>query len=693
MGKQSASPCETLAEQYQALLEVSEAIAVHRDLPSLFHDLVQRLHHVVNFEYMRLLLHDPERDVMRLHTLETPEQKCDALGCQELPVDESPGGWVWQHQQPLLVSDVEKETRFPRVTEVMRQQGVKSYCVVPLTTAQRRLGALGFGSLQEATYDGSDLEFLQQVAKQVAVAMDNALNSQSVQSHQQDLARERDHLRLLLEVTNAVVSRLDLRDVFAATTASLRRVIPHVLASLYLYDPENEVVRRHALVESSSGKGLLKEGLVGPVDSTPAGPAIRTGKPALFDDGDLKRLQSDVGRLLLAEGVKSGCCVPLKSHNRLLGSLNIASLRPGAFSQDDVDLLSQVANQIAIAVENALAYRQIEELKDKLNKEKLYLEDEIRTEYNFEEIIGESAALKRILKQVETVAPTDSTVLIQGETGTGKELIARAIHSLSKRRERTFVRINCAAIPTGLLESELFGHERGAFTGAIAQKVGRFELAHGGTLFLDEVGDVPLELQSKLLRVLQEQEFERLGSNRTIRVDVRLVAATNRDLAQMVTDKQFRSDLYYRFNVFPITAPSLRARPEDIPLLVRYFAQKYARLMSKRIETIPAGAMTALAKYHWPGNIRELENLIERSVILSQGPDLHVPLGELKAPTAAALNGAATLEAAEREHIQRVLRETKWVIGGPSGAATRLGMKRTTLQSKIRKLGISRDQR
>ena len=692
MSKQSVSPCETLAEQYQALLEVSEAIAVHRDLPSLFHDLVERLHHVVNFEYMRLLLHDPERDVMRLHTLETPNQSCDALGCQELPVAESPGGWVWQHQQPLLVSDVEKETRFPRVTEVMRQQGVKSYCVVPLTTAQRRLGALGFGSLQEATYDGSDLEFLQQVAKQVAVAVDNTLNSQSVQSHQQDLARERDRLRLLLEVNNAVVSRLDLRDVFAATAASLRRVIPHVLASLYLYDPDNEVVSRHAL-DSPGGKGLLQEGFVGPIDSTPAGPAIRTGKPALFDEDDLKRLQSDVGRLLLEEGVKSGCCVPLKSHNRLLGTLNIASLHSGAFSQDDVDLLSQVANQIAIAVENALAYRQIEELKDKLNKEKLYLEDEIRTEYNFEEIIGESAALKRILKQVETVAPTDSTVLIQGETGTGKELIARAIHNLSKRRERTFVKMNCAAIPTGLLESELFGHERGAFTGAIAQKVGRFELAHGGTLFLDEVGDVPLELQSKLLRVLQEQEFERLGSNRTIRVDVRLVAATNQDLAQMVTDKLFRSDLYYRLNVFPITAPPLRERPEDIPLLVRYFAQKYARLMNKQIETIPAGAMTALAKYHWPGNIRELENLIERSVILSQGPDLHAPLGELKVPATPAHNGAATLEAAEREHIQRVLRETNWVIGGPSGAATRLGMKRTTLQSKIRKLGISRDQR
>ncbi len=688
MDRHSVSPCETLAEQYQALLEVSEAIAVHRDLSELFRDLAKRLHRVVLFDHMRLLLYDPERHTMRLHVLETP-QASELPPCSELPVDESPGGWVWQSQQPLVIPRVEDETRFPKVTPCMRELGVRSFCAVPLTTAQRRLGALGFGSLQEAAYGDADLDLLQQVAKQVAVAVDNALNDESAQSAQRQLAHERDRLRLLLEVNNAVVSRLDLRDVFAATTASLRRVVPHALASLYLYDPDKEVVSRHAL-DSPSGKGLLHEGFVGPIDSTPAGPAIRTGKPALFDEDDLKRLQSDVAGLLLAEGVKSGCCVPLKSHNRLLGTLNIASLHPGAFSQDEVDLLAQVANQIAIAVENALAFREIDDLKKKLAEEKLYLEDEIRTEYNFEEIIGESAALKRILKQVETVAPTDSTALIQGETGTGKELIARAIHNLSKRRERTFVKMNCAAIPTGLLESELFGHERGAFTGAIAQKVGRFELAHQGTLFLDEVGDIPLELQSKLLRVLQEQEFERLGSNRTIRVDVRLVAATNRDLARMVADKQFRSDLYYRFNVFPIVSPPLRDRPEDIPVLVRYFAQKHARRMNKRIETIPAEAMATLSKYHWPGNIRELENLIERSVILSHGPDLHVPLGELKAPATAAPNGGATLEVAEREHILRVLRETNWVIGGLSGAAARLGMKRTTLQSKMRKLRIAR---
>ncbi len=679
---------DALAQQYRTLLEVAEAISVHRDLHKLFHDLAQRLPRVVHVNFVGLSLHDPERNVMRLHTVQA-NVPADLVGGHESPVEDSPDGLVWQTQQPLLILDLDEERRWPKTTRLMREDGTNSICFVPLTTAARRLGAIGFGSLQKGAYGEMDVEFLQQVARQVAVAVDSALNHQRVQCYQQELARERDRLRLLLEVNNAVVSRLDLRDVFKATTASLRRVIPHELASLYLYDPDNEVFCRHALY-NPSGKGLLKEGLVGPVDSTPAGPAFRTGKPSLFDEDDLKRLQSDIARLLLAEGVKSGCCVPLKSHNRLLGTLNIASLRPSAFSQDDVDLLIQVANQIAIAVENALAYREIAELKDKLNKEKLYLEEEIRTEYNFEEIIGESAALKRILKQVETVAPTDSTVLIQGETGTGKELIARAIHNLSKRRERTFVKMNCAAIPTGLLESELFGHERGAFTGAIAQKVGRFELAHQGTLFLDEVGDIPLELQSKLLRVLQEQEFERLGSTKTIKVNVRLVAATNQDLSQMVADKQFRSDLYYRLNVFPITVPPLRERPEDIPLLVRYFAQRYARLMNKRIETIPAETMTTLSRYHWPGNIRELENLIERSVILSQGPNLLVPLGELKASATAAPDGAATLEAAERKHILHALREANWVIGGPSGAAARLGMKRTTLQSKIRKLGISR---
>jgi formate hydrogenlyase transcriptional activator len=392
-----------------------------------------------------------------------------------------------------------------------------------------------------------------------------------------------------------------------------------------------------------------------------------------------------------SQGLKSGCAVPLILHGRALGTLSVVSRKEDAFTDDDKALLSRIGAQVALATANSMAYQEISLLRDKLAKEKLYLQEEIQTAYNFEEIIGDSRALKLVLKEVQTVAATDSTVLILGETGSGKELVARALHNHSNRRERTFVKLNCAAIPTGLLESELFGHEKGAFTGAITTKIGRFELADRGTLFLDEVGEVPLELQVKLLRVLQEQEFERLGSTRTIRVNVRILAATNRDLDYMVEEQKFRSDLYYRLKVFPITVPSLRDRPEDIPLLVRHFAQKFAQRMKKRIETIPSEAMNALQAYHWPGNVRELENFIERSVILTPGPDLVVSLDELKHAPGHTMNSKpTTLEQAERDHIMRALRAAKWIIGGPIGAAAKLGMKRTTLQSKMQKLGITR---
>jgi formate hydrogenlyase transcriptional activator len=394
------------------------------------------------------------------------------------------------------------------------------------------------------------------------------------------------------------------------------------------------------------------------------------------------------------------CCVPLVTKGRAFGTLNLASRRLDAFTEGDAELLNRVAAQIAIAVENALAFKEIDSLKDKLAVEKLYLEEEIRSEFNFEEIVGESPAIKRALAQVELAAPGNTTVLILGETGTGKELIARAIHNLSPRRERTFVKINCAAIPSGLLESELFGHERGAFTGAINQKVGRFELADRGTIFLDEVGDIPLELQPKLLRVLQEQEFERLGATRTIRVDTRVVAATNADLSRLVAERQFRSDLFYRLNVFPIQIPGLRERREDIPLLVRYFVQKFSRRLNKTVQYVPADAMDALVAYSWPGNIRELENLLERAVILSPGKELRVPLTELRnvqatpvADEVALISSStplATLEEAERQHILRALRQTEWRVAGPRGAAKMLGMKRTTLQARIRKLAIRR---
>jgi formate hydrogenlyase transcriptional activator len=677
---------EYLTRQYLTLLEVSESIVSHRELTELFHDLAPRLHRAVQFDFINLILHEPERNVMVSNVLEAPDLNytCPSGEC---PM-ETPGGWVWQTQQPWVVSAMEQDARFPEVTQWLSDRGIKSLCVLPITTALRKLGALAFGSAREAAYSEPDVEFLQQVAKQVAVAVDNALNYQSFQSAQKQLAREHHISRLLLDVNNAVISKLDLRELFAAITTCLHRVMQFAYISLALYDRQSSQLRIHAL-DFPEGRGLIHEDILVPLETTPSGMAFTSRKPVLLDSIDAERFPSEVARIIIAEGIRSTYSIPMISHGQALGTLTVGSLREDAFTEEDARVLTQVANQIAIAVENALAYRQIAELKDKLTEEKRFLEEEIKTDYNFEEIVGQSAALKRILKQVETVAPTDSTVLILGETGTGKELIARAIHNLSGRRERTFVKINCAAIPTGLLESELFGHERGAFTGAIAQKIGRFELAHQGTLFLDEVGDIPLELQPKLLRVLQEQEFERLGSAKTIRVNVRLIAATNSNLEQRVADKQFRSDLYYRLNVFPVLVPSLRERSEDISMLVQYFAQKYARQMKKEIRTVPADAISALTKYHWPGNIRELENFIERAVILSPGPELRVSLTDLKPVAAASSNGATTLEAAEREHILRVLQETNWVVGGSSGAAARLGMKRTTLQSRMKKLGIT----
>ena len=682
---------DILHSQYRALLEISEAIASHRELDQLFSELAPRLHSVVQFDFANLILYEPDRKVMKSHVLETPDP---AYICPpgECPM-ETPGGWVWQTQQPWVVSRLPEDTKFPELSSWLSDRGVQSLCVVPATTALRKLGALAFGSRFENAYAEADVVFLQQVARQVAVAVDNAHNFAQSQSVQKQLEEERDRLSLLLEVNNTVVSVLDLHELLKAVSDSLRRLVPHEYASLSLYDAESQTLQIHAL-DFPVSKGLLQEGLSIPVEGSPTGRAIQTRQPVLITRRDIEQFGSDIAGRILAEGLKSAYCLPLISHDRPLGTLVVASLREEIFPEKDARLLQHIANQIAIAVENSLAYHQVVDRANKLSEEKLYLQDEIRTEYNFEEIIGDSPALKRILQQLQTVAPTDSTILIQGETGTGKELIARAIHHLSARRERTLVKVNCAAIPTGLLESELFGHERGAFTGAIAQRVGRFELAHRGTLFLDEVGDIPLELQPKLLRVLQEQEFERLGSARTIHVDVRLVAATNVDLAQKVADGHYRSDLYYRLNVFPVTIPPVRERPEDIPLLVRYFAQKYARRMKRPIDNVPVKAMTALSEYHWPGNVRELENFIERAVILSRGAELEIPLAELKrktgAPPIASANGFATLEHAEREHIVRTLGETKWVIGGPTGAATRLGMKRTTLQSRMRKLGITR---
>src|SRR5213080_1903220 len=674
------------ADLNRTLLDVSRSTAAHRDLPSLLRDLRRVLRGVARFDRLALVLHDPARDVMCLHTIAAAHPALRTT--VELPPPESPSGVAWQTQRPVVVSSIDRETRFPRVTEILVAEGMRSFCVLPLTSPLRRLGALSFASGEEDAFGEADVEFLQQLTSQVALAVDNVLHHEAAQRAQQELARERDRFRLRLEVNNALVSNLEPRALFRAIATCLRRVVSHDYTSLTVYDARRNAFDMWAI--EFAGKGFVKEHMSVPLEGSPAGAAFTAGRPVRLARADLERLSADIARLLLAEGIQSMCCVPLTVHDRRLGTLNVGRLGSEPFTAEDADLLAAVANQVAFSVENALAFQEIAELKDRLAAEKVYLEDELRTDYNFEEIIGDSPALKRVLHQVETVAPTDSAVFVGGETGTGKELVARAIHDLSRRRERTFVKINCAAIPTGLLESELFGHERGAFTGAIAQKVGRFEVANRGTLFLDEVGDIPLELQPKLLRVLQEQEFERLGSTRTKRVDVRLVAATNRNLEDMVAAGAFRNDLYYRLDVFPITLPPLRERPEDIPPLVRYFVQKFARRMNKRIETIPADGMTALSRYAWPGNVRELENAIERAVILTSGPTLRVPMSEFRGRAVAPSGGAGTLEATEREAILRALLETNWVLGGPHGAAARLGLKRTTLQSRIQRLGIDR---
>jgi formate hydrogenlyase transcriptional activator len=500
----------------------------------------------------------------------------------------------------------------------------------------------------------------------------------------------------LLAVAEAIVAHRDLQALLHDLATQLREVVRFDHVVLVRYDAENNLMHRH--VFDHVDPLPADPPIAFSVEDDPGGVVLQTQQPLVLASLEEAARWPRYLERIRPMGASSVCILPLTTARRRLGTLVFASSQQAAYDDVDLDFLMRLARQVAVAFENALAFECIEILKERLEKEKVYLEEEIQSDNDFEEIVGESAALRRVLKEVQTVAATDSTVLIHGETGTGKELIARALHQLSPNRQRTFVKLNCAAIPSGLLESELFGHEKGAFTGAIAQKVGRFELAHQGTLFLDEVGDIPLELQPKLLRVLQEQEFERLGSTKTIQVRVRLVAATNRDLPRMVRDGQFRSDLYYRLNVFPIVLPPLRERPGDIPRLVRHFTQRFARRMGRHIETIPGDTMDALVRYPWPGNVRELENIIERAAILSPGTTLQVPLADLQAavPATAAANGEpaspASLADAEREHILRTLRETDWVLGGARGAAARLGMKRTTLQSKMKKLGIARPQ-
>jgi len=688
---------DTTAAKYLALMDLCSVIASHRDSAELFAELAERLHQLLGFHFLMVALHDNSRVVMRLHVLHSWRKQVDTKG-REFPVDQSPSGEVWLTQEVRNFKSIEELRPYPLVLELLKEHGVKSFCSLPLTTAQRRMGAIAFGRAMEGGYNAEELEFGRLVAAQVAVALDNALHCEESLALQDALAHERDRLRLVLEVNNSVVSNLELDDLFQAISTSLRRVIQHDSASLILPDPQSpDTLRIHAL-DFPEGRGFLQRGRLLSISSSNPGRAFRNGEALLVGSGPGYLPFSNANGLRLAEseGLRCSMILPLAVNGaeHSLGVLALGSRTEAAFTQDDLGFFRQVAQQIAIGVRNALEHRKLSESAERVSEQKSYLEEEIRAEQDFEDIVGYSPALRAVLQQVETVAPTDSTVLIQGETGTGKELIARAIHDRSSRRGRTFIKINCAAIPMGLLESELFGHEKGAFTGAIARKIGRFELAHQGTLFLDEIGDVPLELQPKLLRVLQEQEFERLGSNSTRKVDVRVIAATNRNLNVMVAQGAFRSDLFYRLNVFPITLPALRERTEDISLLARYFTSKYGRRLNRLVQRIPQQTLEAMTRYSWPGNVRELQNFIERAVILSKDGELRAPLSELKpqseSPVSIIADRSKTLRDLEREHILEALAKSNWVVGGPMGAAARLGMKRTSLLYRMEKLHISR---
>jgi formate hydrogenlyase transcriptional activator len=662
---------QSMASRYEALISVAAAIGASHEIEGLFSALLAELPRVVNFDFIGLSRsdHETSRVDWRLCRLNGVIERDVIDGTQE----ETISAWVYEHRKPLIIPILNQERSLHKKNR-LAGEGIQSLCAVPLTY-DGCLGCFVIGSKQPAAYSQEDLRFLSLVTNMIATALDNATNFDSLRRTQNDLKTEKGRLQLLLDLTGQIVSNPEIRQLLRTTSAMVRRMIQCDAVAIHLPDKESGSLRLFAMNSHEHASGGEENN--GRVEGSNSGEEVcevfRSRKPILRRDN-------------------AGYVLPLISRNRVLGVMELSHQKEQVLLHRDAEFARQIANQVALAIETAQAYAEITELKEELSREKLYLEDEIRSERGFEEIIGRSSAIRGVLRNIETVAPTDSTVLIYGETGTGKELVARAIHERSSRNSKAFVKLNCAAIPTGLLESELFGHERGAFTGAIMQRVGRFELANHGTAFLDEIGEIALELQPKLLRVLQEREFERLGSARTIKTDARLIAATNRDLAACVEEGRFRADLFYRLNIFPILVPPLRERPEDIPLLVRHFAQHFARRMNRVIDTIPSETMETLVHHSWPGNIRELQNLIEHSVIVSPGPVLRAPLAGLQPHNVPNQEGTRhrTLEEAERGHILSTLKETKWVISGPRGAAARLGMNRSTLQFRMRKLGIVR---
>jgi formate hydrogenlyase transcriptional activator len=702
---QSSVKVLAIAERYRTLLEINNAIITNLTQQTLLHAISEALHRVISFDRCAITLYQPTNDTFRFLAVEGDRPSDYFATGLEVQRSETCISWVFDHQQPLLRRNLEEEREYANEHR-LAAEGMRSLCVLPLVFQGKCIGTLSFVSQEKDRYSNEAAAFLQEAANQVALAVTNMISYEEIAALSARVEHTAEHYRKVLEVNNAIVTHLNRGDLMHSIAEILHRFLPFDGAVITFYVPESDVFRSFAL-ETMISTDYLRAGMEIPRKESMVTEVFENQRGRIRRDLEKEQRFANDHRLLEI-GIVSDCIVPLIVGGKSIGTIGIGSRQKSQYSEADMELLQEVANQVALAVANMVTYEEIERLKARLEKENVYLQEEIRTDHNFEEITGNSAALLAVLHKVEQVAPTDSTVLIQGETGTGKELIARAIHDRSDRKSRALVKVNCSAISAGLVESELFGHVKGAFTGALERHVGRFELADGGTIFLDEIGELPLATQVKLLRVLQEREFEPVGSNKPVRVDVRVIAATNRNLQGSIQAGTFRSDLFYRLNVFPIEVPPLRERRSDIPQLAMFFLARFAKKFGKNIRSIPRATLDRLTNYSWPGNVRELQNVIERAAILSHSsvlelePDLIPELlpadsssirdtpTETVEPPSTVAPAPTTLEDMERAHIIAVLNQTSGVVEGPRGAAKILGLHPNTLRHRIRKLGLKR---
>lgn len=688
--------------KHKGLLELTRTLLLQQTMTSLLETLTEVVQSAGIAESVTLILFDNNSERVSFYGFDSHHQPMnyeDETLLATGPVHgllNNPKMQTWRSEALHL--------RYPQLAVLNLYPVFTDYCLVPLLAASGLLGGCEFTRQRAVPFSEEDKNGLHELCMLAAIAVEQIKLHENAQLQQSLLRHERDDFRILVDITNAVLSKLDLDELTGEIAKTIHHFFHINAISIVLCDAGKEseqasVYATHYVQTHVAEHEQTRMTLGGSLEQQ----VMKNGEMLLTNvrpSEEPEDVGSTLFQLLWRDQTKTLCILPLRFGHKTLGVLKLAQCQPDNFNSTNLRLLQQIAERIAIAVDNALAYQEIKSLKEKLQHENMYLTEQINSNNpDFSDIVGRSSSMSAVLKQVEIVAKSDCSVLILGETGTGKELIARAIHNLGDRRDRRMVKMNCAAMPAGLMESDLFGHEKGSFTGATAQRMGRFELADQGTLFLDEVGEIPLELQPKLLRILQEREFERVGGNKLISVNVRMIAATNRDLQQMVADKEFRSDLYYRLNVFPIVIPPLRERPEDIPQLVKFLTYKIAKRMKRTIDSIPAETLRLLSRMPWTGNVRELENVIERAVLLTRGTVLDMQLEELNYPLSISVPQkpanappvapiSSLNEDEERERIIAVLKETNGIVAGPRGAAIRLGLKRTTLLSRIKKMGI-----